>query len=410
MRALLMLLLGATIYLAGFSGTYKGTQDGVEFTLELQESGSKLTGKATGAGVVFNLSGTVNGTSAEGDLKLEGADEKMFFKATLNGDELVMKIADADENGKADWSEPDTISFKRVGEVPKAEKAQSGKLAKYSKAPTEVLKSGKEYTHASGGKFRYPANWGLKEEEAAIVLTPPDAVENEYVFVVGEKAEGATDPASPEVVAYLDESVRGLVPSMKRVGEIEKATAGSGKGAFLVWEGDYQGTPAQVRAYVTILKGYGIALVALGPKSAVEKRDKALREIFYTFGWGQGKRDERLVGAWKHWSYKATSGTESTATAHLNADGTFSYESSSERSGNFNLTNQYGDQTAWGVMYGRSGSGWRGTWTADGSELTLNFEDGNTETFDYEFKQQGANVFLVVYGADRSKPMEWSRG
>ena len=61
-------------------------------------------------------------------------------------------------------------------------------------------------------------------------------------------------------------------------------------------------------------------------------------------------------------------------------------------------------------MYSRSGDGWGGTWTATGDEITLNFEDGSSQTFDYVFKQEGANTFLVTYGSDRSKPMEWSRG
>lgn len=407
MRVLLLAVLGALVTFAGFTGTYKGTQDGVEFTLDLKQEGSKVSGKATGGGATFKLDGTASGQTAEGTLTIEGLGEKMFFRATLSDTGLLMKIAEPDENGKAAWAEADSIDFKREATT---SEPSGGKLAKHTKAPTETLKSGKEYTHASGGKFRYPANWTLKESDDALVLTPPDAVEGEVVLVLGDKAEGVTDPASPEVVGYLDETVKGLLPTMKRVGGVEKAAAGAGKGAFLVWEGDVEGKAAQVRAYVTILKGYGIALVAAGPKDAVAKRDGALREIFYTFGWGQGKRDDRLVGTWKHWSYKAASGTELTATANLNGDGTFSYSSSSETSANVNLKNQYGDQTAWGAMYGRSGSGWRGTWSAAAGELTLNFEDGSSETFDYEFKQEGANTFLVVYGADRSKPMEWSRG
>ncbi|MEQ1934375.1 MAG: hypothetical protein ABL962_10945, partial [Fimbriimonadaceae bacterium] len=57
----------------------------------------------------------------------------------------------------------------------------------------------------------------------------------------------------------------------------------------------------------------------------------------------------------------------------------------------------------------RGGSGWRGTWTAYGGELILNFEDGTREVFNYEFKQEGANVFLVTWGDDRKKALEWSR-
>ncbi len=412
MRALLLSVLVA-LTSASFTGTYEGTQDGVKFNLELTQSGSNVTGKATAAdgAVSFSFKGTASGETAEGEMTMAGDAVKLFFKATLTSDGLTMKIAEPDDNGKALWAEADTIAFKRLaGEPVKAEKPVGGKLAKYSKTPIDVLKSGKEYTHASGGKFRYPAGWKITEGDGFLELTPPDAAEGERILILGDKAEGATDPSSPEIVAYLDEQVRGSLPTMKRVGPVEKAVAGSGKGAFLVWEGDVNSVSAQVRGYVTILKGYGIALVAAGPKASVEKRDKQLREIFYTFGWGQGKTDARLVGTWKHWAYAAASGRESSATCVLGADGRFSYSSSSEMAANYKGTNQYGDQTAWGAMYSRSGDGWGGTWTATGDEITLNFEDGSSQTFDYVFKQEGANTFLVTYGSDRSKPMEWSRG
>ncbi len=409
MRALLLSFLIAVVP-ASFTGTYKGTQGNVDFTLELTQDGSKVTGKATaGDGLVnFKLSGTAEGESAEGEMTMAGDAEKLFFRATHTADGLLMKIAEPGDNGKANWAEADTIAFKRTSAEPVKE--SGGKLSKFSKTPIAVLSSGKEYTHASGGKFRYPATWKLTEGEGFLELTPPDAAEGERILILGESAGDATDPASPEIVAYLDQQVKAQLPTMKRIGQVEKATAGSGKGAFLVWEGDVSGLAAQVRAYATILKGYGISLVAGGPKEAVAKRDKQLREIFYTFGWGQGKTDARLVGTWKHWAYAATSGRESSATCVLGADGRFSYSSSSEMAANYKGTNQYGDQTAWGAMYSRSGSGWGGTWTATGDEITLNFEDGTTQTFDYTFKQQGANTFLVTYGSDRSKPMEWSRG
>lgn len=414
MRTLLALLVGALTVIGTFSGTYKGTQDGVEFTLDLKQDGSKVSGTAKGTAVgtpvTFILNGAVTGDTSEGDIKLEGDDEKMKFRATLTSEGLELKIADL-EDGKANWAEADNITFKRTSTEPPAEKpAGEGKLVRHVKAPTDMLKNGKEYTHASGGKFRYPASWALKEEDVALVLTPADAGPDEHIVITGEKAQGATDPSAPEILAYLDQSVKALFPDMKRVGGVEKATAGAGKGAFLVWEGDIQGKPSQVRAYVTILKGYGVSVIGVGPKEAIAKRDQTLRDIFYTFGWGQGKVDQRLVGTWKHWAYAQASGRESTANAVLNADGTFTYTSSSEMAANHKGTNQYGDQTAWGAMYSRSGSGWKGTWTADGSEIRLNFEDGSTEAFDYEFKQEGANTFLVTYGADRNKPMEWSRG
>ncbi len=411
MRHLLLFLviLSSTIAgAAGFPGTYKGTQDGTEFTLELSQTGNSLSGTARASVIEFKLTGTVSGENAEGDITI--LTEKLKFKATLTADGVDMKIADLDEAGKADWASADTINFKRVGEAPKTEEPKAtGKLAKFVKEPTEVLKSGKEYVHGSGGKMRYPASWKLEEMELGPKLTPPDATADEMYLILSEPAAGATDPASPEIVAYLDSSLKSSLPDMKQVGKVEKASAGNGKGAFITWEGTVNGKPAQVRAYAAILKGNGVALLGIGPKEVLEKRDKTLRDIFFTFGWGQGQKDQNLVGNWKHWSYNQTAGRETNSTASLAADGTFSYQSNSETNANFSGKNQYGDITWTGGLSSRGGSGWRGTWTAYGGELILNFEDGSREVFNYEFKQEGANTFLVTWGDDRKKALEWSR-
>ncbi|MEQ1821827.1 MAG: hypothetical protein ABL949_04925 [Fimbriimonadaceae bacterium] len=402
-------LLAASLSLgADFSGSYKGTQDEAEFNLDLTQTGTSLTGTAKVSIVEFKFTGTVSGENAEGDVSV--LTEKLKFKAKLTTDGLEMKIAELDEAGKADWTGADTINFKRVGEAAKTEEPKTpGKLAKFVKEPTELLKSGKEYTHANGGKMRYPANWKLEETELGLRLTPPDATENELYLITSEPANGATDPGAPEVLAYLDETLKASLPDMKRVGKVEKASAGNGKGVFITWEGTANGKPAQVRAYAAILKGNGVALIAIGSKDVLEKRDKALRDIFYTFGWGQGQKDQKLVGNWKHWSYNATAGRETNSTATLAADGTFSYQSNSETNANFSGKNQYGDITWTGGLSSRGGSGWRGTWTASGGELILNFEDGTREVFNYAFKQEGANVFLVTWGDDRKKALEWSR-
>ena len=399
----------AASWAAGFTGTFKGTQDSVEFTLELVESGGKLTGKATSSVLSLSVAGTVTGNKAEGLMTISGTSDKLAFRGTLSGDDLDMKLADVDEAGKANWTEPETIAFKRVSPTTPAEpEAKTSKLLKFSKAPTDVLKNGKEYTYASGGKVRYPASWSIQETEGALKLVPPDAGE-EVILITGERAEGATDAGSPEVLAYLDSQVQSVLPDMKRVGKAEKASAGNGKGAFLTWEGTIQGKAGQVRGYVTILNGYGVALIALGPKEALDKRDKTLRDIFYSLGWGQGKKDTNLVGTWSYYAYSQISGKETKASARLNADGTFTYESNTEGGNNYSGKDGLGNETWTGWVNSRSGSGWKGTWTAVGGELTLNFEDGSSETFDYTLKQEGANIVLVVTGANKNKPMEWVR-
>lgn len=104
----------AASWAVGFTGTFKGTQDSVEFTLELVESGGKLTGKATSSVLSLSVAGTVTGNKAEGLMTISGTSDKLAFRGTLSGDDLEMKLADVDEAGKANWTEPETIAFKRV--------------------------------------------------------------------------------------------------------------------------------------------------------------------------------------------------------------------------------------------------------------------------------------------------------
>lgn len=280
--------------------------------------------------------------------------------------------------------------------------------AKYSTQPTDVLKDGKEYTHSSGGKFKYPRTRELKEMDGFLMLTPPNAKEGEFIMIVGDSAEGETDPGSPQVLDYLDGQISESVPDAQRVGKIEKTVAGAGKGVIISWKGTVNGSSAFIRAYVTIVKSYGIALIAVGKQADVESRDAELRQIYQTIGWGQGKLDKRLIGTWNYWGYKGSSdgkyGREERATAVLNSDGTFSYSNSAETA-----MTASGDGWA-GGMASRRGDGYGGTWTADGGSLFLNFADGTSESFDYKFEQQGQNTFLVINPDDKKHRMEWSRG
>lgn len=387
-KLLAFILLFLTPIISDFSGTYEATKDGDHFTITLKQSGTQLSGEATGHGATFTLDGKVDGNHASGKLTLKEGDLKIYFKAAIDGDSLKMTISE-DE------------SFKTTDETTFTRTKKEGE-PKLSKEPTGTLKNGKEYVHPSGGKFKYPADWKLDELDGALKLTPPDAQEGEAYLVLAEQAQGATDPGTPEILAYLDSQVQAQLPFMKRTGQPEKATAGAGKGVMLIWDGKSADKEIRVRAYVTILKGYGVALVAAGPKDRIDAKDKILREIFYTFGWGQGKLDTNLVGEWTYWGYKGSSnygyGKETRAYAVLRADGTFSYSNDSETA----------ISASTGSLVSRRGSGWNGTWTADGTTLFLNFEDGTSDSFPYKFKQEGQNVFLQVTGSD-GKAMDWSK-
>lgn len=404
------IFLLASLKAADFTGTYEAKDEGETISLTLEQKGNDLTGTAKASDGNLQLSGTVNGDEATGSATVEGVPVKLKFKMKLKGDSLDVTLAAGN-----DFSDADHIIFKRKGGTPEAgsKKAQGEDVA-YSKEAVGVLKNGKEYAHANGGKLRYPNDWILKEEEAFLRLTPPDAKEGELYVVTSESAEGATDPGSREVLSYLDGQVAEFMPDAKREGQPEPCAAGTGKGVVVSWTGTVEGRKVVVRAYVTIVKGHGVAIVAVGPKDAVTARDKVLREILLSVGWGQGKVDTNLVGTWNHWGYKGSSdgkyGREEKVKVELRADGSFTYQNDSETNISGSGTDQGGNTTWVGGMSARRGNGWNGTWTADGSTITLTFEDGTSESFRYRFEQQGQNTFLVTEPADGAKgKMEWSR-
>ena len=333
---------------------------------------------------------------------MKGQPLTLFIKATLSNNDLTLKIA-TDES----FSDSDSQVFKRIAgsktEEDVKEPLKKG-FAKFTVEPTEVLKNGKEYVHASGGKFKYPANWEIKEGDGYLQMVPPDAKAGEIIIMRLNQAEGATDPGSSEILAYLDSQVAESVPDATREGKPEQAVAGAGKGVILNWNGTVQGRKSLIRGYVTIVKNYGIALVAVGSKETVEARDKVLRQVFQSIGWGQGKVDLKLVGTWNYWGFKGSTdgkfGREEKAQCVLSADGKFSYTNSAE-------TNRSVDA---GGLSSRRGNGWGGTWTSDGATIILNFEDGSSESFSYRFEQQGQNTFLVTGWEDKKNKKEWRRG
>ncbi len=408
-RFVLALLPALISPLADFSGTYLGDDEGDKVELTLQQSGSTLTGEATYEGQKVTFKGTVSGDSAKGSVSFSGMTIG-YFRMSKSGDKLVVKIADGETEASAEWSDATEITFqKRGGSATEKGSSRPEGAPTFSKTKSDVLKNGKTYEHASGGKLRYPSDWKLTEMEEGIELAPPQPQGGERYFVLAESAEGQTNPASREIGDYLDSQVQTYFPGMRRKGSVEKANAGGGPGAIYTWEGDIEGKKANVRAYVTILKNYGVSLVAVAPPEMLAQRDKLLREIFMTFGWGQGKVNASLVGTWQYFTYSQVSGASTTAKATLRADGTFSYQSDSERSSNLSGKDSGGNDLWSGGVYSRSGSGWGGTWTASGNELRLNFEDGSCEVFTYEIVQQGTATVLKVYGDDRKKAMEWSK-
>lgn len=396
---------------ADFTGKYEFKASYGTATLDLKQSGSSVTGKVVADEVTIDLTGTAESTNAKGTAKMSGFTDTLHWKAELAGDTLTLWIS-----ATPDYAQAEPIAFKRVGGAAiQDEKKSPLEGTVFKKQPTALLASGKEYTHASGGKFRYPATWTIREEDGFVVLIPSDAKPGETYLIVADSAEGETDPGSNQVLGFMDGEIRQSIPDARRVGSLERTTVGAGKGVIQTWSGNVNGQTILVRGYLTIVKNFGVALLAIGTKEHIDARDKDLREIFQTVGWGQGKVDPNLVGTWHYWGYKGTAdgkyGREEKIRVDLRADGTFTYLNDSETTITASGANSAGEATWTGGMNARRGDGWKGTWSADGNLIILLFEDGTTETFRYRFEQQGQNTFLVTESAaDGKGKMEWSRG
>jgi len=220
------------------------------------------------------------------------------------------------------------------------------------KKTTRPRRKGKLYRHVVGFSFFYPEGWTVKEQGDFLQLVPPDPVTTpdgpaELYFIIGDSVagEGITKADDPRVIAYLDTQVRSISPAFQRTGTTAPVKMASGQGTVINWRGtNPRGQPIQARAFACILGNYGIALLGIGFKGLLDKRDKELRWSFSTYGFSEGKKDPRLVGTWRMISTrslsndspfetdssKARSVSETKSTLEFRSDGTWRRKDVSE--------------------------------------------------------------------------------
>jgi hypothetical protein len=274
----------------------------------------------------------------------------------------------------------------------------------------------KTFRHATGLSMRYPANWKLEKQEGFAFLIPPDQGKDasgplEAYIVAGEGANGVESIEDPQVVAYLDQQMGSFAPFLQREGEPERIQAATSPGIVASWSGtNPQGKVINAQVYATIVKGYSMSLITLGEPARLKKRDKIVRSIFASFAAGSGQRDPRIAGSWKFWSYKSSAdgkfGTETTRYMRLSPDGSASWSSNAESSGNFAGKDSGGNTTWTGGVAGQSGSGDRGSWSAENGELFILWNDGSTSSWDYKVAGGNGGRKLYLKGA-KAQADEW---
>jgi len=273
----------------------------------------------------------------------------------------------------------------------------------------DLRKKGKLYRHAIGFTFWHPETWAVKELQGYLQLTPPDPGmkdngPTELYFVIGERVadEGIVRPNDPRVLEYLDAQVHNVAPTLQRVGAVGAAAMANGEGASLRWQAtSADGSVVRALAFASIIKQHGVALMAIGLKERLDAREAVLREMFASFGFGEGKRDPQLAGKWSlvstyalsnespfetSWS-KARMVSERQTALTLSPDGTWhKVEARHMLAGAGGL---------WIEDKGQKVSD--GTWNAENGSLYMMGKDDSWEQYQYQLRQgaEGRELRLV---------------
>lgn len=404
--SVLLICIGA-VTVSAADKPFAGTFANEELTVRIIPIGDAFSGEFKLAGQTFPLTAQESEKTLRGKFKSE--EGAFDFTAVLNENILTLKTEDT------------TYKLIRRPTNPLAGKPSPlAKTDETSSTSTNVLSAmpaWKVYKHATGLSMAYPPDWQLKPFPQGLQLIPPDAGSNEKgpteaYLVFAESAEGIATAEDPRVLAYIETQLLQVAPFFRRSGDVEKIRAGTAPGICAIWEGtNPDGLKVQAQTLSTILKGYGISVVALGETGRIKSREKTIRTIFASFAAGAAEKDPHLVGTWKFWSYSASAdgkfGTERSRMMTLQSDGTVLWKGRSESSGSVSGRDYLGNETFSGGVAGQTGSADRGFWSAGEGKLYVRWQDGSTGEWSYRLGGVPGNGRLFLQTADQKKPDEW---
>jgi hypothetical protein len=97
----------------------------------------------------------------------------------------------------------------------------------------------------------------------------------------------------------VDQLMQKIAPNLRRTGDREAVTSGGQPGSVFTYEGTgTNGQPAQARVRIAIHENSLTGIFAVGEKSKVAARDKAIQAVFESFSTGAAGIDPQLVGTW----------------------------------------------------------------------------------------------------------------
>jgi hypothetical protein len=280
-------------------------------------------------------------------------------------------------------------------------------------------RKGKTYRHAIGFNFWYPADWTVKVMPEFLQLIPPNpgtspAGPTEIYFVVGESVadDGITRADDPRIATYLDQQVAALSPTLKRTDPPKSIKISTGTGTVLNWAGRTESGEVLARAYVSIIKQSGVALMALCLKDRLEARDADLRRMFASFSFGAPRRDARLAGTWTYLTTQSMTNWSPFETSYSRA------QLAADTSGSLTLkTDGTWQRIRKHQMIAGAGGVWlesnerkveQGQWFADQGALSLIQKGDIWEEYTYQLKPSGAGMRLLLISGGKGEL--WSRG
>jgi hypothetical protein len=434
--------------------------EGTRVTLVLNEDQNRmLTGTLSSTtGMQFQIEGQAEEGAAAG--VCYNNDGGVFFEAYGEGTDLWFSLIEPDANNMPDYDRTRDLAFTKVsggassspspqgrsgssagsgatgGDAgapgtqsgtaappgsgaatgsgrPGGSAGASGTLARGLEAANRDGRAGNVWKHPFGFSFWFPEGWTTQEHADFLQLIPPNAGSSpegptEIYAVIGETiaGEGIFSPDDPRVISFMDQEIRAISPFVTRQGGTTPIDWSQGKGAIIDWEGTSQrGDVIHARAFMAIIKDHGVALIAIGFKNLLEARDADLRQMFSSFGIGQGQNDPALVGTWKMvstasidnqspfesaWSRaQAVSETETFLT--ISPDGTCTWTSKSQMI--------VGAGDVW--LEDNSSTTNRGTWNAGNGILYIIWDDNTYRECAYQFQGGGGGRQLrLACGGD----------
>jgi hypothetical protein len=160
------------------------------------------------------------------------------------------------------------------------------------------------YLHPAGLEFYYPSDWTTKDSTFADVeLVPPDQKMSpqgptEAYFLWGLGLDSSKN-IDQQIVDQLAELMGQIASFLKPNPEPEAFLGKKIQGLVFTWQGKRpDGEEVLGRVYILPEKRLAFALVALGVRENIVKRESTVSQIFGSFSFNEASPDHQLVGRW----------------------------------------------------------------------------------------------------------------